>query len=263
LVNFLQRPARRRFAISNGIVDKSAQFNVRPEMFIEITPVARTDFSMSSWQWPFSRERQAEIAAHFGARSRHAPALWNGRVLLMQNHSLAGDALRGSFFETDFASFLAWRDWGFPDPSVKNCFAMGAIRGADGGYLLGEMGRHTSSPGSIYFPAGTPDPADIVEGAVDLAGSVTREVHEETGLAPEDYDAEPGWTAVFAGPRIALMKPLQAKVNAEALRARILRHLSQQTSPELADIHIVRREADLNARIPEFMHAFLRRALAV
>ena len=73
----------------------------------------------------------------------------------------AGDRFSASYFETDFASFLAWRDWGFPDRSVFNGFGMGALRCSDGAFVLGEMGRHTSNAGRIYFPSGTPDPDDI------------------------------------------------------------------------------------------------------
>ncbi len=51
----------------------------------------------------------------------------------------AGKRFSADYFETDFASFLAWRDWGFPDNSVFNGFGMGALRGSDGAFVLGEM----------------------------------------------------------------------------------------------------------------------------
>jgi 8-oxo-dGTP pyrophosphatase MutT (NUDIX family) len=231
-------------------------------MSFEIVPVARIQFSVRPWRWPFSQDREAEIALHFSERARAAPSLWNGRVLLLRDHSLAADVLRGTFFETDFASFLAWRDWGFPESAAFNCFAMGAIRTIDGAYLLGEMGAHTSSAGQIYFPAGTPDPADIVEGRVDLHGSVMREVEEETGLRPTDYEIASGWSAVFAGVQIALMKELRIAASADAIRAKILQYLSEQQHPELSDIHIVRGRSDLNDRMPGFMQAYLLHALA-
>ena len=89
-----------------------------------------------------------------------------------------------------------------------------------------------------------------------------REVAEETGLTQSDLELQSGWTAVVAGPRIALMKAMQAKENAEQLRQRILHHLSQQSSPELIDVRIVRNSADFDPEMPEFMTAFLSRALA-
>src|SRR6266576_268539 len=85
-------------------------------------------------------------------------------------------------FEVDFASFIAWRDWGFPDKSVRNCFPMAALRSSDGAFLLGVMGSHTATAGQIYFPAGTPDPNDINGNTVDLERGVIRELIEETGL---------------------------------------------------------------------------------
>ena len=65
--------------------------------------------------------------------------------------------LRGEFIETDFAAFLTWRESGFPAANACNGFAMAALRGADGAFLLGEMAAHTASAGAIYFPAGSPD----------------------------------------------------------------------------------------------------------
>jgi hypothetical protein len=221
------------------------------------------DFAVAPYDWPFARKHEADIAAHFAQAQRIRSQLFNGRVLLVHQCVVDQDTLRGTFFETDFASFMAWRDWGFPDSSAYNCFAMGAIRTADGAYLLGEMGAHTSSGGHIYFSSGTPDRADIAGDRVDLAGSVVREVREETGLDPSEYEIQSGWAAVFAGAQIALMRTLRLNTDAGAAREKILRHLRQESQPELSDIHVVRRVSDLNDRMPRFMHAFLCRALAV
>jgi 8-oxo-dGTP pyrophosphatase MutT (NUDIX family) len=224
---------------------------------ISVVPIDRLDAGISSWQWPFASERRREIDAHFSGLKKQKPELWNGRVLMLREFAIAGRVFRGSFFETDFASLLAWRDWDFPDPAVKNCFAMGALRGSDGGFILGEMGAQTANAGKIYFPAGTPEPGDVRGEAVDLAGSVEREVAEETGLTPADFVAEPGWFTVLAGPRIAQMKVLNAPAPAAELRNRILGFLAGQAQPELSAIHIVREPADLSPAMPAFMAAFL------
>lgn len=216
----------------------------------------RLDLRYEPWPWPFAVERRAEIDQHFAQLQAEKPALWNGRVLLMHDHAIADGALTGAFFETDFASFLAWRDWGFPDLSIRNCFAMGALRGSDGAFVLGEMAPHTANAGRIYFPAGTPDPNDVVANTVDLAGSVAREVAEETGLAPELFAADQGWRAICVGPRIALIKILNARVPAVTLRAEILRSLEHDPQPELSDIHIVRDLSGLDPAMPDFVKAF-------
>src|SRR5215467_6167153 len=120
--------------------------------------VTALDLKVESWAWPFAEERRVEIDAHFTERKRERPKIWNGRVLLARNADFADGRLSSSYFETDFASMLAWRDWGFPDRSVFNGFGMGALRSADGAFVLGEMAPHTSNAGRIYFAAGTPDP---------------------------------------------------------------------------------------------------------
>jgi 8-oxo-dGTP pyrophosphatase MutT (NUDIX family) len=227
---------------------------------LPVVTVDELDLLFVPQPWPFAEERQAEIAAHFAARRRTTPQLWNGRVLLLSAHAWQGRRLSGTFFETDFASFLAWRDWGCPDPSVINCFAMGALRSADGAYLVGVMGKHTSSAGRIYFPAGTPDPSDVRGSTVDLDSNVLREVAEETGLEAADFDSQPGWRAVAKGPRIALFKLLQAKMSAMALQARILDFIARQAEPEFVDIRIVRGPNDLDPAIPEVVASFLMQA---
>jgi len=73
--------------------------------------VSALDLVVEAWTWPFAEARRAEIAAHFADQQREKPALWNGRVLLGRNPVFSGDRLSASYFETDFASFLAWRDW--------------------------------------------------------------------------------------------------------------------------------------------------------
>jgi len=78
--------------------------------------------------WPFARERRVDIDAHFTRLRVEKPEIWNGRVLLMRRGEIQDGVLAGAYLETDFASFIAWRDWGFPDTTVRNCFAMAALR---------------------------------------------------------------------------------------------------------------------------------------
>jgi 8-oxo-dGTP pyrophosphatase MutT (NUDIX family) len=224
---------------------------------VNIFPVDRLDLRFVPYRWKFAQVRRDDIAAHFAMRRAASPALWNGRVLLMRDHSIAESMLRGAFFETSFADFTAWRDWEFPDRDVVNCFAMGALRASDGAYLLGVMSPHTVNPGRIYFPAGTPDPSDRRGDTVDLDSSVLREVAEETGLTEQDYVVTPGWTAVVTGPSIALMKRLDVPGPAEAVRRLILRHLVDDPKSELADIRVVRSTQDFDPMMPLFVTAYL------
>jgi 8-oxo-dGTP pyrophosphatase MutT (NUDIX family) len=224
---------------------------------LEIVPVERVEITVAPWQWEFAVKRRAEIEAHFAARQERQPALWNGRVLLLRDYRIENGLLSGSSFETDFASFVAWRDWDFPDRDVFNVFAMAAVRGADGGYLLGEMADHTASAGFLYFPCGTPDPKDVTDGMLDLGGSAARELFEETGIDITKLSAWPGWSLVREQNFIALIKSFASAEQAQDLRARVMRYLASGAHPELSDIRIVRDRGDLAAQIPGFVITFL------
>jgi len=224
--------------------------------------VTALDLRYQPWVWPFADQRRAEITAHFAEAQRQKPAIWNGRVLLARDAVFAEGRLSASYFEVDFASLLAWRDWGFTDPTAINGFGMGALRSADGAFVLGEMAQHTSNAGRIYFPAGTPDLDDIRGDTVDIEGSVARELEEETGLTPSDYHAEPGWHCVVSGASIAMMKLLQVECSGESLRAKIEANLARQSRPELSAVHLVRTVADLTASMPRFVTAFIAQQFA-
>src|SRR5262249_30433120 len=222
-----------------------------------VVRLARAELRFAPRPWPFAQTRRAEIDAHFAGLIRDNPHAFNGQVLVLHEAAIDDGVLRGSYFETDFASFIAWRDWGWPDPSVRNCFGQAALRAADGAFLLGVMATHTMNAGRIYFPSGTPDLSDVIDGIVDLDGSVLRELTEETGLTGADVTLDAGWHAVLAGPRLAMLKPVRSPLSAGELRARILAHMASEAHPELADMRIVRGEADLDDMMPEFIKDYL------
>jgi 8-oxo-dGTP pyrophosphatase MutT (NUDIX family) len=227
----------------------------------DVLRIETLDLSLGSFDWSFARERRAEINAHFEATRRDKPGLWNGRVLLMHSREIDGACLRGAFFETDFASFMAWRDFGFPDDEVKNCFALGALQGSDGGYVLGVMSAGTMNGGKIYFPGGTPDLNDVVGRKVDLEASVRREVREETGLEPSDFGIDAGWHCLPMGPMVALLKPMRARVTTDQLCERIRSYIARETDPELADVYAARGAADIHPMMPGFIQTFLQTVL--
>jgi 8-oxo-dGTP pyrophosphatase MutT (NUDIX family) len=219
--------------------------------------VTQLDLKCRPWTWPFVETRSADIAAHFAAAQSARPKLWNGRILLARSPAFTEGRFGAEYFEADFASFLAWRDWGFADRNVFNSFGMGALRGNDGAFLLGEMAAHTANAGRIYFPAGTPDLDDLRDGTVDIAGSVARETEEETGLSAADYRADAHWTCVVSGSLIAIIKILDVDMPGEALRERIEANLAKHALPELSAIHLVRDRRDFTAAMPDYVTAFI------
>lgn len=224
--------------------------------------VTTLDLAVRPIVWPFAKERRAEIAAHFAEKQRERPKIWNGRVLLGRDAAFTDGHLAATYFETDFASFLAWRDWGFPDPAVFNGFGMGALRTSDGAFVMGEMAQHTANAGRIYFPSGTPDLDDIRNGALDISGSIVREIAEETGLTADDYAAEADWHCVVSGRAIAMMQVLNLDMPGDEARARIEANLAREAEPELSAIHLVRGMSDLTPTMPRFVTAFIAQQFA-
>ena len=135
--------------------------------------------------------RRADIDAHFARRAAREAELWNGRVLLGAQSGLHRRPLCAPTISRPISQ-ASWRGATgvFRIPASSTASAWARCVRADGAFVLGEMGQHTANAGRIYFPSGTPDLDDVRDGAVDIAGSVAREILEETGLAPADYTRE-------------------------------------------------------------------------
>lgn len=225
-----------------------------------ILRVAQVRATLEPHDWVWAGENRDLIAAHWARRVAQAPAMFNGRVLMLAGTRLDGGTLTARFFATDYANLITWVEHGFPDASIANGFAMGALQGRDGGFVLGRMGAHTANAGRLYFPCGTPDMSDVTAShEVDLASSLTREIEEETGLGPGDYTVEPGWTIVRHEGLLAFMRPVRLAIGVEAARARICAHIAADPKAELSDAVIVRGPADLDeALMPGVVPMYLR-----
>ena len=225
---------------------------------IEIVEVDRIEFTVEPWSWPFATAKRPEIDRFFADMQKQRSHLWNGRVMMLRDYGIRGGVLHGSCFETDYASFVAWRDWEFPDPSVYNIFPASALRAADGAFVVGEMAPSTAGAGQVCFPGGTPDLDDILEnGVLDVARNQRRELMEETGLNLDEFETEPGWTMVHDRGFFALMKRIRSQLSAEELRARILRHLAVDPHPEFVEIKFLRGPADLDGRMRAYLQAYI------
>ena len=226
--------------------------------------VAELDLRFEPSRWEFAERQSGAIAAHWGRLTKAKPSLFNGRVLLLGHRVIetrrdGALRLRGVYFETDYADFVAWVAFGHPGAPVDNCFAMAALRSSDGAFLLGEMAHHTYNAGQIYFPAGTPDPDDVFDNRVDLESSARRELLEETGLLAHETDMEPGWTLAITPQRIACMKLMTFPLPAVRLKARIEAFLARDPLAEFSRVHIVGDPQDIDEkRVPAFVADYLR-----
>lgn len=224
-----------------------------------IVRLARVEARVEPYDWHFARENGERIERHWAQISSGKPAMFNGRVMLQHRAAIREGVFEAGYFETDYAAFMAWRDAGHPGPVIRNGFAMAALRANDGAFLCGRMGEHTANAGKVYFAAGTPDREDVrADGTLDLAGSVTRELGEETGLRLDELDVGEAWTAVIEEGRIAFMREVGIDlpaVDARALMLERMRHLEEE---ELSDIVIVRDLAETQSLdMPPFMRRYL------
>jgi 8-oxo-dGTP pyrophosphatase MutT (NUDIX family) len=225
---------------------------------IEIGTLDRADIRLAPWVWPFAVQRRGEIDAYFAKLQRERPGVWNGRVLLLNHYEIRERVLHGTCFETDYASFSAWRGLDHPDASVFNVFADAAVLTADGAYLVGEMAPDTAAAGKLYFPSGTPEPDDLdASGMLDVEGNLRRELLEETGLNAVELSPEPGFSLVRDGGYIALIKTLRARQSAQELRNRMMKYIESEERPELIDIRIVRSAADFDRAMSPYVMAYL------
>jgi 8-oxo-dGTP pyrophosphatase MutT (NUDIX family) len=215
--------------------------------------VRTLETEITSTPWAYGQTHADAIRSTWQRWVADQPSLFNGRVLLLAEGAVEGDVFRGRYMTVDFAGFLHYMRLGEPDGTTRNAFGLAALTSADGALMMGVMGNHTANAGKVYFPGGTPDPSDIVEGRVDLEGSVRRELGEETGLEAHEVRVEDGFWLYQDDKRLAFLKVVRSPLAADDLRAEILKRIGREEQPELADIHIVRSAADL---LPERMPAF-------
>lgn len=229
-----------------------------------IRRAARVEARLAPYRWTWAEANRDLIAAHWRARAADRPALFNGRVLMVSAIRQDGGTIRVRFFETDYADLLAWIEHGFPGDPVWNGFAMGALRGRDGAFVLGRMGAHTANAGRLYFPCGTPDRSDLTpDGRVDLAASLTREIAEETGLGPGDYEVDPDWAVVEHRGLLGFMRTVRLRTGASEACRRIRAFIAAEAQPELGGVEIVAGPQDLDeGAMPGIVPIFLRDAFA-
>ncbi len=231
-----------------------------------VEKIATIELRLEDRAWSFATERAKDIDAHWAELSRANPRHYNGRVLLTRDLAVEAKGhvrkLAGTCFVAEYKAFLAWRDFDFPDGSVNNLFAMAALRSADEAFLLGEMAASTANAGKIYFPAGTPEPRDVLGGFVDLDASVLRELEEETGIGADEIAVDAGWSVVFQGARVACMRSIRSLLSAGELVRRVAAFIAAEQHPELAGLKAVFGPQDLDKeRMPDFIETYIRHAL--
>jgi 8-oxo-dGTP pyrophosphatase MutT (NUDIX family) len=221
-------------------------------------PIKTLDLHLRPGSWGFAEAEKRRIEEHWRKLAGDNPKIWNGDVLICTNAELKDGGLQGDFLKTDYASFVAWRDWGWPDRSVRNLFGSAAVLSSDRAVLYGRMAGHTLNAGKIYPPGGSLEMMDVkADGRVDVMGSITRELEEETGL--KAADAETGeLLAIFDERRLSVAQVFRFADTAEALAAKVRKYLHSAHEDELSDIEIIGSSSQFVTTIPPYAVALAR-----
>ena len=232
--------------------------NLARDLVPAVVEIDRVEMGVTPAPYAFSAEERASIDSFYAERLKANPALWNGRVLILAEHRFEGDALIGRYSECDYAALLWLLGSPRAHPHLRNAFAMGALRAADGAFIMARMASWTANAGRVYFAAGTPDLSDVTaDGRVDLEGSLLREFSEETGIPASDVELMAGWTALVDARRISLMRQIVAREPADAVAARIRAFIAREQRPEIDEVIVVRGPADVPEAAPLFLRTYL------
>lgn len=159
-----------------------------------IHPLSDTNIILSSEPLSFMRDRRTDIERYWNSVMTGKDRLWNGEFFMFTDVHIEDGVLHARGHKTDFSTFLYWRDNG-RDPSVTHITGTSFPHFDDGSLLAIKMAEHTANAGKVYFPAGSFDSDDIVDGAFDVVTNFCREIKEEIGI---DVDA-----STLSGPLLA------------------------------------------------------------
>lgn len=190
---------------------------------------------------------QREIAAN--------PALYDGEIYLAAHAELRDGILSASYQRTGFRSLLYWRKDTRADKPF-HIFGSGVIVSSDNQLLLGQMASHNAVAGRIYFPAGSNDDQDIVDGRVDFSGNARREVLEETGIDLSDAIRIGDYQLVMSERSLALFRCHYFDRTAAQLAMQARQFIAAQEKPELSGVLMIGQGEALDERSPAYIHAF-------
>lgn len=226
---------------------------------MRVDRLAGLDLRLGEGGWPFAEEHAAAIARYWRELVARKPGLWNGEVLICTAAEVAAGVLTARFAFTDYASFVAWRDWGTPDRTVRNCFGVPVVASADGALLFAEMAGHTLNAGLVYPPSGSLERRDLgADGGIDIEGSMRLELAEETGLDCGAAQAGP-LLAFHDAHRLAVARGFRFAEDFATLARRFAAHRPHPHDDELARLIAVRAGDAVLPQMPAYAREIARR----
>jgi 8-oxo-dGTP pyrophosphatase MutT (NUDIX family) len=223
-----------------------------------VRQLVAASFVVAPERWKYESENQSQIERFWKKACEEKPALHNGEVYMLTQWSLKEDRLEGVVQPATYASFLHWRDRGYPETGARNCFGSSILLSREGHLLFGRMASHTATAGLVYPIGGSFGEEDVNEQMLHVETNIERELLEETGLRPKDAQRQEGYVCVEEGPRIALAAIFRFDCTSGELRQRIQSYLHMCDDPELDEMVIFRRRAFArHHRMPEFARVLI------
>lgn len=222
-----------------------------------VTPFQTIDVRLSEDRHPFEVANKDAIVANWAAEHAANPALFNGVMVLLSGLSLRDGRLTGLCHPVQYATMLFWRK-NKGVAGIEHVFAFPALVSRDNALVAIRMGRHTANAGKVYFAAGSFEPEDFVDGQVDAAGNMVREVREETGLDISAVRTDPQYHVYSVNHATVLFRRYWLDDDADAIAARIERHVAAEAEPEIEGPVVIRAGDAVPAGMTEHMQAIVR-----
>jgi len=196
--------------------------------------IRRCSIRCGTESWPFASREDSAIRRHWAQRSARNPKFFNGRVYVMISGALHEDCLEGRLAATDFAASLYWRETGYRDWTVVDCFGSAILLGSDGTLIYGRQTPGNINSGMLYPPGGFIDGRDIDRcGTAGLDGSIAREVAEEMRLHPGALCRDAGYLVTRDGPLLSVGIIYRLAVPGREFCAQVQASLTNDAAPEL------------------------------
>lgn len=217
--------------------------------------IDRVDVRVLPGPLSYSDKNRHAIDANWEKAVGANPTLFDGEIYLAPEAHLHNGVLEAAFRRTSFSTLMYWRDDREPE-KPWHIFGVGVIVSAEGHLIAARMSAHNAVAGRVYFPAGSIDDNDIVDGRADYLTNMAREVREETGIDLHGAKAEDNSHLVTADGSIALFRRYYFDLSTVELLQRIQANLSIQSEPELSEIIPVKQAGAMGNATPSYVRAF-------
>jgi len=217
--------------------------------------IDRVDVRILQGPLDYAQANKTAIAENWQRECQANPTLFDGEIYLAPQAKLEGQSFSAGFHRTSFATLMYWRKDAQP-LRPWHIFGVGIMVSAEGHLIAARMSAHNAVAGRVYFPAGSIDDNDVVDGRADYATNMAREVFEETGINLGDAKVEAKTHLVTADGSIALFRRHYFDLSTTELLKRIEANLAAQAEPELSEIIPVKQAGAMGQATPSYVRAF-------